>query len=156
MKSFAAISTILAAASTARAQFGDAHVLKLEPLSVKTLTESQTARIDFTVQDLTGGAYTTCSTAWTIGALDSTIWFPCTDSSFAFTFPTGIDDVEDFDVLISHSAPEPVGSVIARAILNSHAGTPVYVCKTPGETPGTQTEGAIVEGSDVIAQPVNQ
>ncbi|KAL4936607.1 hypothetical protein BDV06DRAFT_227727 [Aspergillus oleicola] len=156
MKSFAAISTILAAASTASAQFGDTHVLKLAPLSVKTLTESRTARIDFTVQDLTGGAYTTCSTAWTIGALESTTWFPCTDSAFSFNFPTGISDVEDFNFLIAHSAPEPVGSVIARAILNSHAGTPVYICKTPGATPGTETECNIVEGSDVVAQPVNQ
>jgi hypothetical protein len=39
-------------------------------------------------------------------------------------------------------------------VLNSHAGTPVYVCRTPGEIPGVQEECAITQGSDVIAEPV--
>ncbi|KAJ0414652.1 hypothetical protein BJY00DRAFT_294621 [Aspergillus carlsbadensis] len=155
MKSFATIATLIATASMASAQPPSAHVLRLTPLSVKTLTESQTARIDFTVEDPTGGASTTCSTAWVIGSLSASTWFPCADSSFAFNFPSGIADIEEFEFLISHAAPPPASSVITRAVLNSHAGTPVYVCQTPGETPGVQEECAITEGSDVIAQPVN-
>ncbi|KAL3450326.1 hypothetical protein BJX65DRAFT_305168 [Aspergillus insuetus] len=155
MKSFATFTTLIGAASMASAQIPSAHVLRLTPLSVKTLTESQTARVDFTVEDPTGGATTTCSTAWTIGSLSTTTWFPCADSNFAFNFPSGIADIEEFEFLISHAVPPPAASVVTRAVLNSHAGTPVYVCKTPGETPGVEEECAITEGSDVIAGPVS-
>jgi hypothetical protein len=57
------LASILPFAAAASAQ----NALRVEPLSVKILTESQTARIDFTVVDLRegqGGASTTCSTAW--------------------------------------------------------------------------------------------
>jgi hypothetical protein len=69
--------------------------------------------------------------------------------------PPGITDIEKFEFLISHAVPPPTSSVIARAVLNSHAGTPVYVCQTPGEAAGAQEECAITEGSDVIAEPVS-
>ncbi|KAL3473031.1 hypothetical protein BJX99DRAFT_261714 [Aspergillus californicus] len=156
MKSFTAISAVFAAASMASAQTPSVHVLRLSPLSVKTLTESATARIDFGVEDLIDGSSTTCSTAWNIGALDATTWFQCEDTSFTFNFPTGMPDVEDFTFLIGHSAPTPVGSVITQAILNSHAGTPIYVCHSPGATAGTATQCDVNENSGVIAAPVNQ
>lgn len=61
MKSFTVLSaTILAIASSASAELGFA----LGPLTVQTLTESKTARADFTVRDLDHGGTTTCSTAW--------------------------------------------------------------------------------------------
>lgn len=61
MKSFTVVSaTILAIASSASAELGFA----LGPLTVQTLTESKTARTDFSVRDLDYGGTTTCSTAW--------------------------------------------------------------------------------------------
>ncbi|KAL5338620.1 hypothetical protein BJX70DRAFT_398566 [Aspergillus crustosus] len=157
MKSFTAISTLfLAAASTAAAQTTQApHLLRLSPLSVKSLTESQTSRIDFGVEDLKNGAKTTCSTAWNNGELDASTWFECEDKAFTFNFPTGLDDIEAFDFLVGHSAPAPAGSVIGSAHLNSHAGTSVYVCKD-GATAGVEKECNVSADSGVAVQPVNQ
>ncbi|KAL3444709.1 hypothetical protein BJX65DRAFT_310706 [Aspergillus insuetus] len=154
MKSFAAASTLLlAAVSSVSAQ--EAHTLKLAPLRVTLDQHTKGATIDFTVQDNSGGAYTTCSYEWTLGAATSD-WVLCTDKSFSFNFPTQIDDIENFKFLVGHWAPAPVGSVIAQAILNSHAGTPVYKCTDRAAPIGLETDCEIVEGSDVIAQPVKQ
>jgi hypothetical protein len=73
-----------------------------------------------------------------------------------YSFPTQIDGVENFKFLVSHSAPAPGGSVIAQAILDSQARSPVYKCTDRAASGGLETECDIVEGPDVIAQPVNQ
>ncbi|KAL3485272.1 hypothetical protein BJX62DRAFT_243117 [Aspergillus germanicus] len=154
MKPFATISAVvLAVVSLVSAQ--DAHILKLAPLRVTLDQHTKEATINFTVQDNSDGAYATCSYEWTLGAATSD-WIPCTNRSFSFSFPTQIDDLENFKFLVSHSAPAPVGSVIAHANLNSHAGTPVYKCTDRAAPVGLETDCEIVEGSDVIAQPVNQ
>ncbi|KAL3490662.1 hypothetical protein BJX62DRAFT_237948 [Aspergillus germanicus] len=180
MKSFATFATIIGAASMASAQTPAAHVLRLTPLSVKTLTESQTARIDFTVQDPTGGASTTCSTAWNVPVIphyslsahpQHLTHFAQTGSSAPSPQPRGFPAPTATSLSTSPRAspisrslsslsrmlppPPPAARVVTRAVLNSHVGTPVYVCRTPGETAGVQEECAITEGSDVIAEPVS-
>jgi hypothetical protein len=63
MKSFVAMSAlVLAAVSSASAQ--EAHTLKLAPLRVTLDQHTKEATIDFTLQDNSGGAYTTCSYQW--------------------------------------------------------------------------------------------
>ncbi|KAL4886446.1 hypothetical protein BJY04DRAFT_213212 [Aspergillus karnatakaensis] len=147
MKSFAAISAIfLAAASTAAAQTSG---LKLVPLTVKHLSNTKKTSINFTVQDLNGAAYTTCQHEWNLEeVIDSNKQWACTDPNFTFSFPEPITDVESFNFIVSHNA------VDYQAILNSHAGTPVYVCKTLAVQIGTETTCRIPQGSDIIAQDI--
>ncbi|OJI99500.1 hypothetical protein ASPVEDRAFT_148566 [Aspergillus versicolor CBS 583.65] len=149
MKSFAAVSaTILAIAASASAELGFA----LGPLTVQTLTESKTARTDFSVRDLDYGGSTTCSTAWVIGELDKpSLWYKCSDTSFQFRFPAGIANFESYNLQISRTTE--AGTVIGEANLNSHGVDPAYVCQSPGETPGTDTECKVVRGG-VVASPI--
>jgi hypothetical protein len=84
------LATSLALAAAASAQ----NALRVEPLSVKILTESQTARIDFTVVDLhegQNGAMTTCSTAWYIFLFTISLPSPLLDHKFN----TNINNVKD-------------------------------------------------------------
>ncbi|KAL2810071.1 hypothetical protein BJX63DRAFT_329611 [Aspergillus granulosus] len=138
------LATILATAATVSAQ----NALRVDTLSVKILTESETARIDFTVVDLRegqNGATTTCSTAWvppneTIGP------FACADNTFSFAFPNGIADIESFILSVTHLG------WTGTAALNAHAGTPVYGC-FDGQ-PGITTDCHLLDGAHVYLQNV--
>ncbi|KAL3446170.1 hypothetical protein BJX65DRAFT_279614 [Aspergillus insuetus] len=134
------LATTLALAAAVSAQ----NALRVEPLSVKILRESQTARIDFTVVDLRegqGGASTTCSTAWT--PPNQTIGpFACADNAFSFAFPNGIDDVEAFTLSVTHLG------WTGTAALNTHAGMAVYGC-FEGEEAGVQTDCHLLQGGHV-------
>ncbi|KAL2795554.1 hypothetical protein BJX66DRAFT_336889 [Aspergillus keveii] len=142
----------LAAVSSVSAQ--DAHTLKLAPLRVTLDQHTKEAIIDFTVQDNSDGAYTACSYK-ALGAVTSD-WILCTDRSSSFNFATQIDDIEYFKFLVGHLAAAPIGSVIAQDILNHYAGSPVYRCTDRAAPIGLETDFEIVDGSDVIAQPVKR
>ncbi|KAL2826543.1 hypothetical protein BJY01DRAFT_145710 [Aspergillus pseudoustus] len=139
------LATILAAAASVSAQ----NALRVDSLSVKTLTESQTARIDFTVVDLRegqNGATTTCSTAWT--PPNETIGpFACADNGFSFAFPTGIDDIEAFALSVTHLG------WTGTAALNAHAGTAVYGCFDSDQA-GVTTDCHLLDGAHVYLQDV--
>ncbi|KAL2796584.1 hypothetical protein BJX66DRAFT_299439 [Aspergillus keveii] len=139
------LASILPFAAAASAQ----NALRVEPLSVKILTESQTARIDFTVVDLRegqGGASTTCSTAWT-PPTQPTSPFACADNAFSFAFPNGIDDVEAFTLSVTHLG------WTGTAALNTHAGMAVYGCFV-GEEPGVERDCHLLEGGHVYLTSV--
>ncbi|CEL10046.1 hypothetical protein ASPCAL13173 [Aspergillus calidoustus] len=139
------LATTLPLAAAVSAQ----NALRVEPLSVKLLSESQTARIDFTVVDLRdgqGGATTTCSTAWT--PPNQTIGpFACTDDAFSFAFPNGIADVEAFTLSVTHL------SWTGTAALNTHAGMAVYGC-FEGDQPGVETDCHLLRGGHVYLTSV--
>ncbi|KAL3460951.1 hypothetical protein BJX64DRAFT_289889 [Aspergillus heterothallicus] len=139
------LATILAAAASVSAQ----NALLVDPLSVKILTESQTARIDFTVVDLRDGqnhATTTCSTAWT--PPNQTIGpFACADNSFSFAFPNGIADIEAFTLSVTHLG------WTGTAALNTHAGTAIYGCYDSDQA-GVTTDCHLHDGAHVYLQNV--
>ncbi|KAL2817701.1 hypothetical protein BDW59DRAFT_165857 [Aspergillus cavernicola] len=139
------LATILAVATSATAQ----NALQVSPLSAQVLTESQTARIDFTIVDLRdgqNGASTACSTAWNVGEDSATSWYPCENGLFTFNFPNGIAEIGDFVLQARHAG------FTGSAALNSHAGTAIWRCEAPGQTAGTDEECNLTEGSRVYLQ----
>jgi hypothetical protein len=66
MKTFVLSTLFLAGAAIAAPTAAQAQPFKLTGLSAKTLTESNTGRIDFTIFDQNDGTSSTCSTAWCV------------------------------------------------------------------------------------------
>lgn len=62
----------------------------------------------------------------------------CANSEFSFDFPNGIENIEDFEIVVSRTISDVVYS--GQATLNAQAGTSVWICEQPGTTPGTSEE----------------
>ncbi|GAD96284.1 hypothetical protein PVAR5_4934 [Paecilomyces variotii No. 5] len=133
MKFALAISALFVAAASAKSTF------KITPMSAKILKESNTGRLDFTVVDISDNAATTCSTAWNVGDKSiSTRWNNCKDTNFSFTLPDGIDNIENFGIVLQRTQNDKVST--GSITVDANVGTTPWVCKSPGATPGTSEE----------------